>query len=102
MYKDNDSNQYIVGFPWVNNKPSVHEELDSNYGLVLARFKDTMKTLDKDKDKLLQYKENHEKEAQMDFIEKVPLDELNDKRILKQFFRSQSATTKCRRVFDGC
>ena len=81
MYKDNDSNQYIVGFPWVNDKPPVHEELDSNYGLVLARFKDTIKTLDKDNDKLLQYKENHEKEAQMDFIEKVPLNELIGKRI---------------------
>ena len=39
MYKDNKTNQYIVGFPWINDIPPVSEELDSNYKLVMARFK---------------------------------------------------------------
>ena len=107
MYKDKNTNQYVVGFPWTNDIPPSPEELDSDYGLVLARFKDIMKSLDKDENKLQQYKETHEKEASMDFIERVPLDELNDKNVFKHYinhfpvFNQESATTKCRRVFDA-
>ena len=66
-----------------------------------------MKTLDKYPDRLRQYKETHDKEAELDFIEKVPLDELNNKNIFKHYinhfpvFRHDSATSKCRRVFDA-
>ena len=107
MYKDDNTNQYIVGFPWINDTPPIPEELDSNYGIVLARFKETMKSLDKDTNKLQQYKETHENEASMDFIERVPLDELNDKNVFKHYinhfpvFRHESTTSKCRRVFDA-
>ena len=107
MYKDIETNQYVVGFPWINDSPPTPEELDSNYGLVLARFKDTMKSLDKDPVKLQQYKDTHEKEASMDFIERVPLSELNDKNQFKHYinhfpvFKQESATSKCRRVFDA-
>ena len=52
MYKDDNTNQYIVGFPWINDTPPIPEDLDSNYGIVLARFKETMKSLDKDTNKL--------------------------------------------------
>ena len=106
MYK-NDSGQYVVGFPWVNNSPPTGDDLDSNFGIVYARFLDTMKTLDKHPDKLRQYKETHDKEASLDFIEKVPLDELDNKDIFKHYinnfpgFRQESATSKCRRVFDA-
>ena len=107
MYKDNETNQYIVGFPWINDSPPIPEELDSNYGLVLAKFKDFMKSLDKDPVRLQQYKETHEKEADMDFIERVPLDELYDRNTFKHYinhfpvFKQESATSKCRRVFDA-
>ena len=43
----------------------------------------------------------------MDFIERVPLDELNDKNVFKHYinhfpvFRHDSTTSKCRRVFDA-
>ena len=43
----------------------------------------------------------------MYFIERVPLDELNDKNVFKHYinhfpvFNQESATTKCRRVFDA-
>ena len=30
MYKDNKTNQYIVGFPWINDIPPIPEESDSN------------------------------------------------------------------------
>ena len=107
MYKDKNTNQYVVGFPWTNDIPPSPEELDSDYGLVLARGKDIMKSLDKDENKLQQYKETHEKEASMDFIERVPLDELNDKNVFKHYinhfpvFKQESATSKCCRVFDA-
>ena len=107
MYIDNDSKQYVVGFPWVNNIPPTAEDLESNYGIVLARFKDTMKSLDKNPDKLQQYKETHDKEAEMDFIERVPLNELYDRNVFKHYinhfpvFKQDSATSKCRRVFDA-
>ena len=107
MYKDKLTNKYIVGFPWINNIPPTPEDLDSNYGLVLAMFHNTMKTLDKDTIKLQQYKDTHEKEAAMDFIERVPLNELNDKYTFKHYinhfpvFKQESATSKCRRVFDA-
>ena len=83
------------------------DELDSNYGLIFTRFTDDMKQLDMHPDKLRQYKETHDKEAAMDFIKKVSLNELNDRSILKHYinhfpvFRQDSATTKCRRVFDA-
>ena len=107
MYIDKETNQYVLGFPWVNNNPPQGEELDSNYGIVYARFLETMKSLDKYPDKRSQYKETHDKEAAMDFIEKVPLNELKDKSTFKHYinhfpvFRQDSATTKCRRVFDA-
>ena len=107
MYKDSDTNQYIVGFPWINDSPPTPEELDSNYGLVLARFNDVMKHLDRDPIKLQQYKDTHDKEASMDFIERVPLNELEDRNIFKHYinhfpvFKQDSATSKCRRVFDA-
>ena len=91
----------------MNDTPPIPEELDSNYGIVLARFNETMKSLDKDANKLQQYKETHENEASMDFIERVPLDELNDKNVFKHYinhfpvFRHESTTSKCRRVFDA-
>ena len=99
MQKDKDSGQYVVGFPWVNNSPPTGEELDSKFGIVYARFLDSMKTLDKYPDRLRQYKETHDKEAELDFIEKVPLDELNNKNIFKHYinhfpvFRQDSATS---------
>ena len=43
----------------------------------------------------------------MDFIERVPLDELNDKNVFKHYinhfpvFRHDSTTSKCCRVFDA-
>ena len=107
MYKDKNTNQYIVGFPWINDSPPIPEELDSNYGIVLARFIEIMKSLDKDKNKLQQYKETHDNEAIMDFIERVPEDELNDKNVFKHYinhfpvFRKDATTSKCRRVFDA-
>ena len=106
MYKDDVNNQYVVGFPWVNNSPPTQDELDNNYHIVLARFKDTMKSLDKDKIKLRQYAETHEKEALHDFIEKVPISQLNDKNtkhFINHFpiWKQDSATSKCRRVFDA-
>ena len=107
MYKNEETNQYIVGFPWVNNKAPNMEELESNYGIVYARFRDTMKFLDKDPEKRKQYKETHDKEAAMDFIEEVPLNEIEDERVFKHYinhfpvFKQESATTKCRRVFDA-
>ena len=91
----------------MNNSPPTEEDLDSNYGIVYSRFKEVMKSLDKQPDKLQQYKENHEKEAALDFIEEVPLDELNNRNIFKHYinhfpvFRQDSATSKCRRVFDA-
>ena len=81
MFKDESTNQYIVGFPWVNDTPPTQEELDSNYGLVLAKFKDNMRSLDKNPSKLMQYKETHDKEVSLDFVEKVPLNELKDRYI---------------------
>ena len=48
MYIDKNTNQYVVGFPWVNNIAPTGDELESNYGIVYARFIETMKTLDKD------------------------------------------------------
>ena len=66
-----------------------------------------MKNLDKDKTKLHQYKETHEKEVLCDFIEKVPIAELRDKQVTKHYihhfpvYKQDSATTKCRRVFDA-
>ena len=54
MYKDNETNLYVVEFPWINDSPTTPERLGSNYRLVLAKFKDTMKTLDKVPDKLEQ------------------------------------------------
>ena len=107
MYKDNVNNQYVVGFPWVNNLPPTQEDLDSNYHLVLARFKDTMKSLDKNKGKLCQYAETHENEVKHDFIENMPLDQLKDKNVVKHYinhfpiWKQESATSKCRRVFDA-
>ena len=107
MYRDTVNNKYIVGFPWVNNRIPTQEELDSNYSMVLARFKDTMKTLDKNQEKLCQYAETHENEVKHDFIEKMPLDELHDKSVVRHFinhfpvWKQESATTKCRRVFDA-
>ena len=41
MYKDEKTNQCIAGFPWINDTPPILEKLDSNFRLVLARFKDT-------------------------------------------------------------
>ena len=107
MVKDEVNNQYIVGFPWVNDTPPTQDELDSNYYLVLNMFKHTMKTLDKDRDKLLQYAQTHEKEIANDFIEKIPIDQLRDNRVVKHFiqhfpvWKQESATTKCRRVFNA-
>ena len=107
MSKDSTSNKYIVGFPWVNNRIPTQEELDSNYAMVLARFKDTMKSLDKDKEKLRQYAQTHENEVKYDFIEKMPLDQLFNKKVVKHYinhfpvWRKESATSKCRRVFDA-
>ena len=107
MYKDKNSNQYVVGFPWVNNIAPTWDDLESNYGIVHARFIETMKSLDKNPSKRQQYKETHEKEAAMDFIEEVPLSELKDRNVFKHYinhfpvFRTESATTKCRRVFDA-
>ena len=65
-----------------------------------------MKSLDKDKIKLRQYAETHEKEPLHDFIEKVPISQLNDKNtkhFINHFpiWKQDSATSKCRRVFDA-
>ena len=107
MFKDDVNNQYVVGFPWVNNIAPTQDELDSNYNMVLTRFKDTMKNLDKNNEKLQQYAETHESEVKNDFIEKMPLDQFRDKNVVKHFinhfpvWKKESATSKCRRVFDA-
>lgn len=107
MVKDETTSKYIVGFPWVGDKPPTQEELDSNYGLVYAKFMDNMKSLDKNHSKLIQYKETHDKEVSLDFIERVPLKEHKDSNVVKHYinhfpvWRDESNTSKCRRVFDA-
>ena len=63
MHIDPESGAYVVGFPWVSDTPPKASELESNYRMVLCRFKATMAKLDKDKAKLLQYTEVHNKEV---------------------------------------
>ena len=41
MYKDEKTNQYVAGFPRINDTPPILEKLDSNFRLVLAKVKDT-------------------------------------------------------------
>ena len=108
MYVDPETKNYVVGFPWIMNDPPTSTQLDSNKFLVTSRFKSTMASLDKDPQKLSQYSQVHDKEVENDFIEKVPLQELHDPNILKHYInhfpvykKDPSATTPCRRVFDG-
>ena len=72
MTKDPLTNSYIVGFPWIGNVLPSGEELESNYQMVKKWFDSAMKKLDKDKDKLKEYTNVHQKEIENDFIENVP------------------------------
>ena len=98
----------VVGFPWVNNTPPSHNELESNFDLVKARFESIMKFLDKNPDKRKQYEEVHLKELKEKFIELVPEAELNDPAVFKHYINhfpvykeDERTTTKIRRVFDA-
>ena len=68
MYKAN--NQNIIGFPCINGTPPLAEKLESIYGLVLARPKDPIKSLNNDPIKFYHYKDSPQNtKDKMNFIE---------------------------------
>ena len=126
----NSDGQPVVGFPWIDDIKKVlsksftfsillflliffifspsQEEIGFNFELVKSRFDAVMKSPDKSPVKLAQYEKVHIKEWENNFVELVPLDELNNSEVFKHFinhlpiYKSDvNATTPVRRVFDA-
>ena len=72
MQIDKNSRKPFVGFAWVNNI-ALTIDLDSNYDIAKARFINTCKSLVKNSEKMLKYKQDHDQELDNDCIERVPV-----------------------------
>ena len=101
-----DLHQFECGIPWLHGSPPT--DLPQYKHVVLNMFHSTMRKLDKDPVKLQQYKEVHLNEVAMNFVEKVPTNELENPNILKHYLhnfpvykKSPTSTTPCRRVFNA-
>ena len=78
-----DLKQFECGIPWMNGSPPT--DLPHNRYIVLNMFKSTMRKLDKDPIKRTQYKEVHLSEVASNFIEPVPISELEDPNVKIHF-----------------
>ena len=98
--------QFECGIPWIHGSPP--QDLPNNKYVVLNMFQSTMRKLDKDFLKRDQYKEVHLSEVANNFIEPVPLSELEDPNVKMHFLhhfpvykKDTASTTPCRRVFNA-
>ena len=101
-----DLKQFECGIPWMHGSPP--NDLPHNRYIVLNMFKSTMRKLDKDPIKRTQYKEVHLSEVASNFIEPVPISELEDPNVKMHFLhhfpvykKDPNSTTPCRRVFNA-